>query len=73
MAFVLTTPRMDPHQPALHLAHPVLHTLPPSMPIVDDEDVQFRAANLRASMRACPECWRGYFETMAKLMRVEVH
>ena len=54
-------------------AHPGLHTLPPLTPVRDRADARFRAKNFRASMNACPACWRHYYEAMAKAIEREVN
>jgi hypothetical protein len=51
---------------SLHPAHPVLHTLPPSMQVRDKDDLKLRVRNYYRSMKACPVGWRGYFETLAQ-------
>jgi hypothetical protein len=39
--------------------------LAPSLPVRDKDDLWMRVRNYRASMSACPTCWRGYFEILA--------
>jgi hypothetical protein len=62
---------MDGHRTSVQPAHPVLHTLVPSLPVRDRDDARFRVRNYRASMRACPQCWQVYFETLAEGIRRE--
>ena len=64
---------MDGYQPSLHPADPVLHTLPPGMPLRDKHDVRMRVRNFRQSMKTCPECWRRYFEVMASEVEREMN
>lgn len=64
---------MDPHPASLQPARPVLHALPPVMPLRNAADVSFRVDNLRASMNACPTCWRHYYEVMANVIEREVN
>jgi hypothetical protein len=61
------------HHSSLQPAHSVLHTLAPSMPVRDKDDLRLRVRNFRASMNACPTCWRDYFEALASEMEREVN
>ena len=49
------------------------HMLAPMMPVRDHDDVRMRVRNFRASMNACPTCWRVYFETHAHEMEREIN
>jgi hypothetical protein len=67
---------MDGYLSSLHSTHlpgRAVHLLAPNMPVRDGDDARWRALNFRASMDACPSCWRTYFEVHASLMEREMN
>ena len=63
---------MDGRLPSSHSGYSG-HMLAPMMPVRDRDDVRMRVRNFRASMNACPTCWRVYFETHAHEMEREMN
>ena len=63
---------MDRHLQSSYSSFPG-HMLAPIVPVRDRDDVRMRVLNFRASMNACPTCWRVYFETHAHEMEREMN
>jgi hypothetical protein len=64
---------MNAHQSSTPSTHPALHMLAPAMPVRDNDDLRLRVRNFHTSMKACPSCWRNYFEVLASAVEREAN
>jgi len=56
---------MNGHLSSSHHNSAPMHMLAPAMPVRDQDDLHMRVENFRSSIKACPSCWRNYFEALA--------
>jgi hypothetical protein len=64
---------MNGHLSSFHPNRAPIHVLAPAMPVRDKDDLNMRVQNFRASIKACPSCWRNYFEALATEMEREMN